>query len=141
VGAVVVAEGIETAGELDAVRTAGVTRGQGFGLAPPQRLPLAPLSYAPTPFLSLVHGAPDEERPVVSVDARREDPTVAAHRIRAALASMTNGAGRLRRSDGSMGIEEFRAICSGLIRQIDLVSSHVEDLTAGMPSVAATESP
>ena len=40
IGAVLVAEGIETAGELAALQRAGVTRAQGFALGRPQSLPI-----------------------------------------------------------------------------------------------------
>jgi EAL domain-containing protein (putative c-di-GMP-specific phosphodiesterase class I) len=39
VGATIVAEGIETAGELEALRALGVRYGQGFYLAPPRMVP------------------------------------------------------------------------------------------------------
>jgi EAL domain-containing protein (putative c-di-GMP-specific phosphodiesterase class I)/ActR/RegA family two-component response regulator len=43
IGATIIAEGIETAAELDALRRLGVTFGQGYHLARPHRPPVAPL--------------------------------------------------------------------------------------------------
>jgi EAL domain-containing protein (putative c-di-GMP-specific phosphodiesterase class I) len=43
IGATIVAEGIESAEELDALRDLGVTFGQGYHLARPHRPPVAPL--------------------------------------------------------------------------------------------------
>ena len=130
VGATVVAEGIETAEELAAVRALGVSCGQGYGLARPQSLPLAALDYAPAPFVDLVAGG-------VGVGARPRpaheggtEPAHAAHRMRAVLASVRHGVGLLRRSDGRIGSEQLRAITAGLTRQVDLLGADLEDLIA-----------
>jgi EAL domain-containing protein (putative c-di-GMP-specific phosphodiesterase class I) len=131
VGAVVVAEGIETRGELAAVRAAGVSRGQGFGLAPPQPLPLAPVIYEPVPFVDLVAEAGPFEEP-----DPEGDPMRAAHRMRAALAAMNKGVGLLRRSDGELDIEEFRAICSALARQLDGLSGNLDHLVEQLLSTS-----
>src|SRR5207248_11783677 len=47
IGANVIAEGVETSGEILALRRAGIHRAQGFALARPQTLPLAPVEYEP----------------------------------------------------------------------------------------------
>src|SRR4051795_13239199 len=49
VGASLVAEGVETEGELRAVQEAGINRVQGFAMSAAQTPPLAPLTYVPDP--------------------------------------------------------------------------------------------
>ncbi len=48
-GATVVAEGVETAGELDALARAGIACAQGYYLARPGPLPLPEIAVSPTP--------------------------------------------------------------------------------------------
>jgi EAL domain-containing protein (putative c-di-GMP-specific phosphodiesterase class I) len=47
IGATVIAEGVETSGEILALRRAGIHRAQGFALAAPAPLPVAPIGYEP----------------------------------------------------------------------------------------------
>ena len=126
VGAVVVAEGIETPTELATVRAAGVTRGQGYGLARPQPLPLAELDYEPVPYLDLVGGGSSPRD--LAEGGRFLDPAQAAYRMRAVVASMTNAISTLRRSDGRISTEEFRALTSALARHVEHVGADLEDL-------------
>src|SRR5436190_1196759 len=56
VGATVVAEGVETDGEVRALRLAGIHRGQGFILAPPQAPPIGAPAYAPVSLDALLSG-------------------------------------------------------------------------------------
>lgn len=120
VGAVVVAEGIETAAELAAVRAAGVSRGQGYGLARPQALPLAELDYEPVPFVDLeVAGL----REAVALD-----PAQAAYRMRAVVSSMSTVVTKLRRSDGRLGTDEFRALCGSLARQVEHLGMDLDEV-------------
>lgn len=128
VGAVVVAEGIETPAELATVRAAGVSRGQGYGLARPQSLPLADLDYAPVPYLDLVAGGRSPEE--LAEGGRFLDPTKAAYRMRAVVASMMNTISILRRSDGRISTEEFRALTSALARQVEHVGADLEEVIA-----------
>ena len=127
VGAVVVAEGIETEEELAAVRAAGVSRGQGYGLARPAALPLPELDYEPVPFVDLVASTTES---MSAAGAALLDPSQAAYRMRAVLASMANSVGRLRRSDGRLSTDEFRALCSALARQVEHLGADLEDLVA-----------
>jgi hypothetical protein len=137
VGAVVVAEGIETRDELAAVRAAGVSRGQGYGLARPQPLPLAELDYDPVPFVDLVaRGTSGVDG--TAEDARSLDPVHAAYRMRAVVASMTNGISLLRRSDGRLSTDEFRAICASLARQIEHLGVDLEEVIAFTGQAAPT---
>jgi EAL domain-containing protein (putative c-di-GMP-specific phosphodiesterase class I) len=135
VGAVVVAEGIETEAELAAVRVAGVSSGQGYGLAPPQSLPLAPLGYHPAPYVDLVVG---ESSALVGGRAghppARDDGAATLHRMRAAVAAMERGISSLREADGSMPIEQLRAIGSALARQLGGLSDDLDELSGGLAS-------
>lgn len=126
VGAVVVAEGIETREELATVRAAGVTRGQGYGLARPQPLPLAELDYRPVPFLDLVTGGSNAREVVAG--GRVLDPAQSAYRMRAVVASMANAINILRRSDGHLGTDEFRAVTAALARQVEHLGVDLEDV-------------
>jgi EAL domain-containing protein (putative c-di-GMP-specific phosphodiesterase class I) len=47
IGATVIAEGVETSAEILALRRAGIHRAQGFALAAPAPLPVAPIGYEP----------------------------------------------------------------------------------------------
>ena len=58
VGATVIAEGVETHGEINGVRGAGIRHAQGYVLARPTALPLAPVDYEPTASAGLAV-APD----------------------------------------------------------------------------------
>lgn len=128
VGAVVVAEGIETVDELAAVRSAGVNRGQGYGLARPTALPLPELDYAPVPFVDLVAAGAAAR---TADETAGGDPAQSAYRMRAALASMDTVVSRLRRTDGRLGTEEFRALSAALARQVARLKGDLEHLAAG----------
>ena len=141
VGAVVVAEGIETAEELAAVRVAGVTRGQGYGLARPQGLPLASLDYEPVPFVDLVAQGDGTAARIGEGggDGHEVDPVQAAYRMRAVLTSMASTVGILRRSDGRLSTDEFRALCATLARQVAHLGVDLEDVIPG-PGLPASSS-
>jgi predicted signal transduction protein with EAL and GGDEF domain len=47
IGAIVIAEGVETSEEILALRRAGIHRAQGFALAHPAPLPVGPIEYEP----------------------------------------------------------------------------------------------
>ena len=129
VGAVVVAEGIETREELATVRAAGVSRGQGYGLARPQPLPVAELDYEPVPFLDLVAvDTPTAGLAELVEGGRFLDPAQAAYRMRAVVASMTNAISILRRTDGRIGTDEFRALTAALARQVGHLGADLEDV-------------
>jgi EAL domain-containing protein (putative c-di-GMP-specific phosphodiesterase class I) len=131
VGAVVGAEGIETDAELAAVRVAGVSSGQGYGLAPPQPLPLAPLAYEPAPYVDLVVG--ESAPPAVrgKRGASREDETATIHRMRAGLAAMERSVSLLREADGTMPLAQLRAVGSALARRLGALSDDLDELSSG----------
>lgn len=140
VGADVVAEGIERPEELAAVRSAGVSTGQGYGLGRPQALPISALDYEPVPFLDLLACGSSAGDGVLDA-GRFLEPTQAAYRMRAVVASMTNAVTTLRRSDGRISTEEFRALTAALSRQIGHLGADLEGVIAssGVAEVAALD--
>jgi hypothetical protein len=63
--------------------------------------------------------------------------------MRAVVASLANGVSLLRRSDGQMGGDEFRALCASLARQVGRVGEELEDVAAfavGSSSAATSAS-
>ena len=137
IGASVVAEGIETPGELAAIRSAGITRGQGFGLARPQPLPLAPLDYE----------LPDDEQPPFLVDVSdgrpridtATDATVAvvAHGLINSLAAARVAVHLLSQGHGTLSVERHRALCAVVDRQTAHVTGVLQDLVQGLTPEAA----
>ena len=134
-GATVVAEGIETEGELAAVRSTGITRGQGFGLALPSPLPLPPVSYSAQPFVDLRTPTAPPPRAVPGPEGAPPDVgvAVAAHGLLGSLASMSRAVALLRATDGLLPPEQHRAACGVLERQIAHVTGVLEDLMRGLP--------
>ncbi|MEY2478245.1 MAG: hypothetical protein QOG87_3560 [Actinomycetota bacterium] len=135
-GATVVAEGIETDAELEAVRTTGITRGQGFGLAMPSALPLPESVYAAVPFVDL--RTPAAPRTLPSWSSTDEVPVdaaiaVTAHGLLGSLASMSAAVSLLRAGQDHLPAEQHRAVVSVLERQIVHVSGVLEDLVRGLP--------
>lgn len=132
IGASVVAEGIETERELAALRTTGVTRGQGYWLARPSTLPLPPLEYRPTPYPELVRGAVDVASPF------HGDATwaVVAHGLLSSMACVSTAVDLLRDRDGALPQEEYRALCSVMQRQVTFVIDTLQDLVRGLPAGA-----
>ena len=133
VGAVVVAEGIETEAELAAVRVAGVSTGQGYGLAPPQRLPLAPLDYEPAPFVELALTRRPEVR---GGRALGRSDAMTVHRMRTGVAAMEEGISLLREADGELANEQLRAVGTTLARQLRALSDDLDELMGGVPGRA-----
>ena len=141
IDASVVAEGIETEAELFALRAAGVARGQGFWLARPGQLPLPPVDYEPMPFVDLAAAALTSD-PVRLPSAARPgdrlfgvDPmvSVVAHGVLSSLASIASAVELLRLDEGAMPVEERRALCSVMHRQVVHVSEVLKDLVRGLP--------
>jgi EAL domain-containing protein (putative c-di-GMP-specific phosphodiesterase class I) len=137
----VIAEGIETEGELMTLRESGVTRGQGYWLARPQRAPLPPISYAPVGYAEMLDdprlgGVGDfGPRRAVRIDP---DPAAAvmAHGVMNSLACVTTAVDMLRSGDGTLSTEELRALTSVLHRQVKSISDTVKHLVRGLPREA-----
>ena len=136
-GASVVAEGIETEPELLALRSVGISRGQGYWLARPQHLPLAGLDYEAVPYLELVQNASAlaSHVPVGPTGDPASDATIAvvAHGLLSSLASVTSAITLLSETDGRVAIEQHRALCGAIQRQVAHVSGVLSDLVRGLP--------
>jgi EAL domain-containing protein (putative c-di-GMP-specific phosphodiesterase class I) len=133
-GATVVAEGIETDAELEAVRSTGITRGQGFGLAMPSPLPIPDLTYEAVPFIDLRTATVRRSVPDGHFTAGADAAVaVAAHGLLSSLASMSTAVSLLRATDGLLPLEQHRAVCGVLERQISHVTGVLEDLVRGLP--------
>src|SRR4051794_5412975 len=128
VGASLVAEGVETEGELRAVQEAGINRVQGFAMSAAQTPPLAPLAYAP-------HGVncgPGtlEAQTWVDVDAT---VAITAHGLLSSLAAIETALSLLRQRHREIPEDEFRAIVHSAERQARLVTGVLKDLVHGLP--------
>ena len=128
----VVAEGIETEGELNALRMTGVSRGQGFWLARPSRLPLPHIQYRPSPFLEILGGS---SQPLFVRSGFDWDPAlaVATQGLLSSLGYVTSALERLRAQDGAVPLEEFRALTSIMHRHLKHITGTLKDLFAGLP--------
>jgi len=131
VGALVVAEGVETAAELRALAAAGIHRGQGFAIAAAQSLPLAPLDFTPPDL--------DDSGELASVEAGAWidlDATVAitAHGLLSAMGAIETALNLLRQRFGVIPEEEFRAVVGSAERQARLVGGVLRDLVRGLPT-------
>jgi EAL domain-containing protein (putative c-di-GMP-specific phosphodiesterase class I) len=125
----VVAEGIETEGELNGLRLTGVSQGQGFWLAKPSRLPLPGIQYRPAPLLDILQGSSD---PL----SGRSDPTLAVvtHGVLRSLLCVTNAVERLEASEEeAVPPEEFRALTSIMHTQLAYITGTLEDVLTGFP--------
>jgi len=132
VGASVVAEGVETEGELRTLAAAGIYRGQGFAIAAAQTLPLAPLTYRPLNAAETDHGATVIE-PHAWIDL---DATVAvtAHGLLSAMGAIETALNLLRQRYGVIAEDEFRAVVGSAERQARLVGGVLKDLVRGLPT-------
>ena len=132
IGATVVAEGVETESELQAVAGAGIMRGQGFAFSSAQTLPLAPMS-----FTGIVphHGEPALDNPPGWIDL---DATVAvtAHGLLSAVGAIEMVLSLLRQRYGVIPEEEFRALIGSAERQARLVGGVLRDMVHGLPTGA-----
>jgi len=132
VGASVVAEGVETEGELRTLAAAGIYRGQGFAIAAAQTLPLAPLTYRPLNAADADDGATVIE-PHTWIDL---DATVAitAHGLLSAMGAIETALNLLRQRYGVIAEDEFRAVVGSAERQARLVGGVLKDLVRGLPT-------
>ena len=132
VGASVIAEGVETEGELRTLAAAGIYRGQGFAIAAAQTLPLAPLTYRPLNAAETDHGATVIE-PHAWIDL---DATVAvtAHGLLSAMGAIETALNLLRQRYGVIAEDEFRAVVGSAERQARLVGGVLKDLVRGLPT-------
>jgi EAL domain-containing protein (putative c-di-GMP-specific phosphodiesterase class I) len=129
VGAAVVAEGVETEGELAALGTAGITRAQGFALSAAQTPPLAPLAYEPR-RVNLDAGPPVETHTWIDLDA---SVAITAHGLLSAMGAIETALSLLRQRFGVIPEDEFRAVIGSAERQARLVGGVLRDMVRGLP--------
>ena len=128
IGAVVIAEGVETAGELAALQMAGVSRAQGFALARPQSLPLVlpgrKARAAP---------APRQETPAsAAAEALSEYTAVSAHQLLNPVCSIELALELLRKKTELSGENEYTALVSTAQRQARFVGVALQDIVRGL---------
>jgi len=128
IGAVVIAEGVETRGELAALQSAGVSRAQGFALSRPQSLPLVlpevrsrrePIARGFTPVAA-------------AAESMSEYTAVSAHQLLNPLCSIELALELLRKRTDANGEDECRALISTAQRQARYVGVVLEDLVRGL---------
>jgi len=134
VGATVVAEGVETDGEVRALRLAGIHRGQGFVLALPQSLPVDPPTYTPLDLDALLEGpnAPG------TMDA--DDPgaaiSVTAHSLLSAVGAIESALALLRQRSDRIDLTDSSALLVAAERQAHHVGHVLHNLVRGLPAGA-----
>jgi EAL domain-containing protein (putative c-di-GMP-specific phosphodiesterase class I) len=131
IGASVVAEGAETATELRALETAGISRAQGFAISAAQTPPLAPLAYVPVPRDTTIHlEAAVETKAWIDLDAT---VAITAHGLLSAMAAIETALSLLRQRFGVIPEDEFRAVVGSAERQAKLVGGVLRDMVRGLP--------
>src|SRR5947209_3056393 len=130
VGASVVAEGVETQAELNALASAGIYRGQGFAISAAQSLPLAPLCFTP-PSLADQEDLVTPDSPWIDLDAT---VAITAHGLLSAIGAIETALNLLRQRYGVIPEEEFRAVVGSAERQARLVGGVLRDLVRGLPT-------
>jgi EAL domain-containing protein (putative c-di-GMP-specific phosphodiesterase class I) len=141
VGATVVAEGVETDGEVRALRLAGIHRGQGFVLALPQEPPIDAPAYTPLSLDALLE---DRHDPTVMAE---EDPSasisVTAHSLLSAVGAIESALALLRQRSDRIDLTDSRALLGTAERQAHHVGNVLTNLVRGLPSspTRADESP
>ena len=134
VGATVVAEGVETDGEVRALRLAGIHRGQGFVLAPPQPLPVEPPAYAPLDLDALLEGV---HTPGAFTD---DDPgdaiSVTAHSLLSAVGAIESALALLRQRSDRIDLTDSSALLVAAERQAHHVGQVLTNLVRGLPAGA-----
>jgi EAL domain-containing protein (putative c-di-GMP-specific phosphodiesterase class I) len=135
IGATVIAEGVETPEEIFALRTAGIHRAQGFALARPQPLPLAPLGYEPISLGELLERSAVEPEPTTW---GRLDATVAvtAHSLLNSVGAVVSALGLLAARGRIMEEDQYRAVVGTAERQAHHLGTVLQDLVRGLPPQA-----
>jgi hypothetical protein len=138
VGAIVVAEGVETDGEVRALRLAGIHRGQGFILATPQPLPVDQPTYRPLDLDALLEGATDPGASEAS-----DDPagaiSVTAHGLLSAVGAIESALALLRQRSDRIDLTDSSALLIAAERQAHHVGHVLSNLVRGLPGGAADE--
>ena len=136
VGATVVAEGVETDGEVRALRLAGIHRGQGFILSPPQSLPIEASAYKPLDLDALLEGLPP-----AGLSAPDDDPaaaiSVTAHSLLSAVGAIESALALLRQRSDRIDLTDSSALLVAAERQAHHVGHVLHNLVRGLPASAA----
>ena len=114
-GCTMVAEGVETAAELATLRLIGVDAAQGYLLGRPQRLPLAPLTYAPA------RG--------VTVDLRGEGAPSVVGEARRSLSVIKAATAALRGHDADDAASR-QLLCDRISAEVEVMADAVGTLTS-----------
>jgi len=137
VGATVVAEGVETDGELRALRLAGIHRGQGFILAPPQSLPVDEPAYEPLDLDALLEGVTHRGAPA------SDDPagaiSVTAHGLLSAVGAIESALALLRQRSDRIDLTDSSALLVAAERQAHHVGHVLSNLVRGLPGGATDD--
>lgn len=140
IGASVVAEGIESEEDVNALRLSGVSVGQGFWLAKPASLPVPPIEYQARPFPELLGGT---SRPLFPETGRPGDrdgwqssggttAAIASHATLGSVAFVTSAVERLRAQDGARPLDEFRGLTGLIHRQLVDIREQLTKFTYGL---------
>ena len=132
IGAMVVAEGVETESELAALHSAGVVRAQGFALARPQSLPLT--LPADDAFAYRVDDDPAPARPPWAEHDRAENVATTAHALLSPVGSIDIALELLRRKTEDLGENECVALIGTAQRQVRIVGGALQDMMRGRAS-------
>jgi len=133
IGAVLVAEGVETTSELTALHEAGVTRAQGFALGRPQSLPIV---LADDPIDVDADGQVDHQpepssaTPVLTYDG---SVATAAHALLSPVGGIDLALELLRRKTVANGEDEYAALIGSAQRQVRLVGTTLQNMMRGVP--------
>jgi len=135
IGAVVVAEGVETQSELTALHSAGVSRAQGFALARPQSMPLTFTVDVPTREHGALHGElvdePAPPRPPWADHARDDAVATTAHALLSPVGSIDIALELLRKKTEELGADECVALIGTAQRQVRIVSGALQEMMRG----------
>src|SRR4051794_14452395 len=137
VGATVVAEGVETDGEVRALRLAGIHRGQGFILALPQAPPVSAPAYALVSLDALLSGP---QAPGVALD---DDPggaiSVTAHSLLSAVGAIESALALLRQRSDRIDLTDSSALLVTAERQAHHVGHVLHNLVRGLPGAGTDD--
>ena len=133
IGAIVVAEGVETTAEVLALRRAGIHRAQGFLLAPPAPLPLRPIGYEPLPLSDLLD-LPARTSERVPLD--EATMAVRAHGLLAGMDAIEGVLDMLNERLAAIGEDRYRDLVGTAQRQAHHVGGALRHLVRGFPAEA-----
>jgi EAL domain-containing protein (putative c-di-GMP-specific phosphodiesterase class I) len=136
IGATIIAEGVETRGEILALRRAGIHRAQGFALAPPALLPLSPVDYKPVALANLLDVP--SSAPGISLRPAEGDK---AHGLLAALDAIGAVLDMLNERLAAIGEERYRGLVGTAQRQARHVGGALRDMVRALPEQTLQDSP